>query len=123
MNHVELFAGCGGMSLGLSAAGFDTLMANELSPMAAETYAYNLLESDLSTGDLFDDVIWLDSIHPRGEQIKRLRENPQGEKHGENIAIYNDAVQGNGHKLFPKKTLLVACIKKVNAQLKSKKLF
>lgn len=42
--YVELFAGCGGMSLGLESAGFTRLMANELSPMAAETFAYNLVE-------------------------------------------------------------------------------
>lgn len=40
--HIKLFAGCGGMSLGLDAAGFDLFMANELSPMAAETFAFNL---------------------------------------------------------------------------------
>lgn len=43
-SYVELFAGCGGMSLGLENAGFMRLMANELSPMAAETFAYNLVE-------------------------------------------------------------------------------
>ena len=41
--HIELFAGCGGMSLGLDAAGFELLFANELSPMAGETFAYNIL--------------------------------------------------------------------------------
>jgi site-specific DNA-cytosine methylase len=30
---VELFAGCGGMSLGLETAGFQLFFANELSPM------------------------------------------------------------------------------------------
>ena len=45
--HIELFAGCGGMSLGLDAAGFDLFMANELSPMAGETFAFNLFGENL----------------------------------------------------------------------------
>ena len=46
MNHIELFAGCGGLSLGLESAGFELFVANELSPMASETFAYNLLNVD-----------------------------------------------------------------------------
>lgn len=42
--YVELFSGCGGMSLGLESAGFTRLLANEISPMAAETFAYNLVK-------------------------------------------------------------------------------
>ncbi len=42
MNHIELFAGCGGMSLGLKAAGFKLLFANELGKMASTSYAQNL---------------------------------------------------------------------------------
>lgn len=45
---VELFAGYGGMSLGLKAPGFNLAFANEISPMAAETFAYNLLPNTLS---------------------------------------------------------------------------
>ena len=47
MNHIELFAGCGGLSLGLETAGFELVMANELSPMASETFAYNILNAEL----------------------------------------------------------------------------
>jgi len=39
----ELFAGCGGISLGLKATGFELAFANELSGMAAETFCYNLI--------------------------------------------------------------------------------
>ena len=41
--YVELFAGCGGMSLGIESEGFRRLFANELSPMPAATYAFNLI--------------------------------------------------------------------------------
>lgn len=41
---VDLFAGCGGLSLGLKRAGFHVTLAVEKSPMAAETYYHNLIE-------------------------------------------------------------------------------
>lgn len=42
---IDLFAGCGGLSLGLRRAGWELLCAVELSPMAAETYFANLIAS------------------------------------------------------------------------------
>lgn len=42
--YAELFCGCGGLSLGLQNSGFKCLLANDVSPMAAETYAFNLVE-------------------------------------------------------------------------------
>ena len=47
MNYIELFAGCGGLTLGLEKSGFELLLANELSPMAAETFAYNHCHANL----------------------------------------------------------------------------
>ncbi|MCP4350320.1 MAG: DNA cytosine methyltransferase [Desulfobacterales bacterium] len=49
--YIDLFAGCGGMSLGLDAAGLNRSFANELSPMAAETYAYNLVHNKRPASD------------------------------------------------------------------------
>lgn len=78
--HIELFAGCGGMSLGLEAAGFDLFMANELSPMAGETFAYNILGEDLT--NLANEkkkskkVLWLKSKYSNDNLKNRLRENP-----------------------------------------------
>ncbi len=43
---VDLFAGAGGLSLGLVRAGLEGILAVEASPMAAETYFRNLLERD-----------------------------------------------------------------------------
>lgn len=78
MNHIELFAGCGGLSLGLEKAGFELSLANELSPMAAETFAFNLLGEDFESVSKNKGVpqqtLWLSSKHPDLKQ--RLRENP-----------------------------------------------
>ena len=57
MNHIELFAGCGGLSLGLETAGFQLLLANELSPMASETFAYNILNADLENKKNIEKVL------------------------------------------------------------------
>jgi DNA (cytosine-5)-methyltransferase 1 len=42
VNYIELFAGCGGLSLGLKANGFKLVFANELGEMAARTFSCNL---------------------------------------------------------------------------------
>lgn len=80
LRHIELFAGCGGMSLGLESAGFELFFANELSPMAAETFAYNLLNENLETlaAEKKEPVksIWVKSKYSKTELSKRLRENP-----------------------------------------------
>lgn len=43
---VSLFSGCGGSDVGLTAAGFQILMANDLLSYAAQTYQANLPETD-----------------------------------------------------------------------------
>jgi DNA (cytosine-5)-methyltransferase 1 len=76
LKHIELFAGCGGMSLGLEAAGYGLYFANELSPMAGETFAYNLLNQALEENKSIDKTLWIKSQFPKNEIEKRLRENP-----------------------------------------------
>jgi DNA (cytosine-5)-methyltransferase 1 len=78
LNHIELFSGCGGMSLGLDRAGFKLIFANELSPMAAESFAFNFFGEDLERisdlNEIPKNVIWLSSNF---KSLKaRLRENP-----------------------------------------------
>ena len=72
MNHIELFAGCGGMSLGFKSCGFELLMANEVSPMAAETFSYNIMGKDIRENK---DTLWLESNYSREDIELRLREN------------------------------------------------
>ena len=82
MNYIELFAGCGGLSLGLKSVGFDLIMANELSPMAAESYAFNFFKEDLqaqadSSSPKLKKTLWLSSQFELPQLKQRLRENPK----------------------------------------------
>lgn len=53
---VDLFAGCGGLSLGLEHAGFETVFFNEIVPNYASTYIANreLSEGNYYVGDIND---------------------------------------------------------------------
>ena len=53
--HVDLFSGCGGLSLGLRQAGFELALAVEKSEMAAETFYHNFVEriSDQTHEDIW----------------------------------------------------------------------
>lgn len=64
------------MSLGLHSAGFDLSLANELSPMAGETFAFNHLGVDLTAQKEQESVVWLSSAFSRQDMNSRLRENP-----------------------------------------------
>ena len=57
---IDLFSGCGGLSLGLSNAGFDIILANELNEDAASTYVHNLIKkAGHDTKIIVDDVCHL----------------------------------------------------------------
>lgn len=82
MNYIELFAGCGGLSLGLKSVKFELVLANELSPMAAESYAFNFLKEDLSLQaeqkvPKVKKTLWLNSGYTVQDLRQRLREDPR----------------------------------------------
>lgn len=53
LHAIDLFAGCGGLSLGLELAGFNTLLYSELSKDAGDTYARNLAKpATVRVGDV-----------------------------------------------------------------------
>lgn len=54
-NYIDLFAGCGGLSLGLHKAGWKGLFAIEKSPQAFKTLEHNLIK----TNKHFEWVDWL----------------------------------------------------------------
>lgn len=49
---IDLFAGCGGMSLGFELGGYQTLLAVEKDAWASETYAFNHPNTKVFTGDI-----------------------------------------------------------------------
>jgi DNA (cytosine-5)-methyltransferase 1 len=67
-SYIDLFAGCGGLSLGFERSGADLVLAVERSPMAAETFRHNLIEPIKSESE------WADYVaSPIAEQVsKRL---------------------------------------------------
>ena len=47
-NHfIDLFAGCGGFSLGLEQAGFEPVLFNELNESAADSYRINREDKEI----------------------------------------------------------------------------
>ena len=97
MNHIELFAGCGGLSLGLESAGFKLVMANELSPMAAETFAYNFFNENLEESCLESRVMWLSSNYEKENRKARLREDPRKfPELSENKSDFSENTELNG---------------------------
>lgn len=51
---IDLFAGCGGMTVGFAAEGFDPILAVEWDRFAAATYAANFGEGHVRAGDIAD---------------------------------------------------------------------
>jgi DNA (cytosine-5)-methyltransferase 1 len=49
---VSIFSGCGGSDLGLRDAGFDILLANDVSRYACNTYKLNMPETEVICGDV-----------------------------------------------------------------------
>jgi len=111
-----LFSGCGGMSLGMKKAGFELLLANELSPMAAETFSYNFLNENLEElsieNSVSENTLWINSNH---DNLKaRLRENPLSFPAIESIDGYSDIPET---PILLKGKLLVGSIVELNKLL------
>ena len=52
MDFIDLFAGAGGLSEGLTEAGFHCLFANEIVPVYAQTYRFNHPDTKVTTADI-----------------------------------------------------------------------
>lgn len=101
MNHIELFAGCGGLCLGLQRAGFELTMANELSPMAAETFSYNMFGEDLTDPtQKRSKTVWLSSKYDTSDFISRLREDPRDFPEKENCELLDDGSNLENHLII-----------------------
>lgn len=78
MRFIDVFAGCGGLSLGLLKAGCEGIIAIEKNPMAFETLRHNLIEGERYQ---FDWPDWLprqamsceDFLNGYGREISQLK--------------------------------------------------
>ena len=77
---VDLFAGCGGLGLGLEQAGFETVFVNELHQDAINTYLFNRPDSALKEAQNHSfDIL---SLTQRPSELKALAERLRRE-HGD----------------------------------------
>ena len=77
LKSIDLFAGCGGLSLGLEQSGYETVFVNELHPDAMNTYLANRLNSGLSNPNnhSFDIMKITQSSGEVDALAKRLKAN------------------------------------------------
>jgi len=121
MKHIELFAGCGGLSIGMKSAGFKLIMANEISPMAAETFAYNLLKEDIGSKNI-SHSFWIKSKFKKNDP-KRLREDYRNITLLPNHEIFSDIKKSINLK-YLKGGLLIGDIQDLNIEIdRSTKLY
>ena len=121
MNYIELFAGCGGLSLGLKSEGFNLILANEISPMASETFAFNLLGEDIVSESKNSKIFWLESQYKRNDKL-RLKEDYRELSKLPKKSIFSDIDKLNDLNTL-KGTLLIGGIQKLNKAIaKSKNL-
>ena len=80
LKSIDLFAGCGGLSLGLEMAGFETVFVNELHPDAMQTFLINRPNSNLSgKGNHINDIFSL-TKNPKDLAAFKIR---MQKEHGE----------------------------------------
>jgi DNA (cytosine-5)-methyltransferase 1 len=75
LKSIDLFAGCGGLSLGLEQSGYETVFVNELHPDAMNTYLANRIQTNLSNPknhsfDIMDITQSADNLESLARRLK-----------------------------------------------------
>ena len=74
---IDLFAGAGGLSLGLELAGFETLVAVENNKSAAQTYEYNFPNTKMICKDIKEiDMGEIESLLRKNETLDLVAGGP-----------------------------------------------
>jgi site-specific DNA-cytosine methylase len=78
LNFIDLFAGAGGLSEGLTEAGFHGLYANEVMAEYAQTYKKNHPETEVMTADVrtIDPVVIRQGLGLEREQLDLMAGGP-----------------------------------------------
>jgi DNA (cytosine-5)-methyltransferase 1 len=80
LKSIDLFAGCGGLSLGLELAGFETVFVNELHPDAMQTFLINRPNTKLSlNGNHVNDIFTLTKNPKKLADFKSRIQKEHGE--------------------------------------------
>ena len=78
LKFIDLFAGCGGLSLGLEQAGFQPIFVNEINKDALSTYQFNRREEFPYLSDprfFVEDIKEIVSLSPLSLYICFIRES------------------------------------------------
>lgn len=82
-SYIDVFAGCGGLSLGLGWAGWSGIFAIEKDPMAYSTFQHNLVSEDAPYRHFMQWPNWLPQ---EAHDIEDLLSDPNIEKHLESLS-------------------------------------
>jgi DNA (cytosine-5)-methyltransferase 1 len=103
LRAVDLFAGAGGLSLGLRWAGFEVVAANDFDPDSCATYAFNHPETRVVPGDIEQDEVVRDVVRAaRRDTIDLLAGGPpcQGFSQMRNFSRFIDDPRNRLYKRF-----------------------
>ncbi len=89
---VDLFAGCGGFSLGLEEAGFDTVFVNELHPHAMATYLKNRQQTSLA--DVRNHCFDIFNLTQNPSDLEALAKRFKREHGGVDLVVGGPPCQG-----------------------------
>lgn len=104
MNIIDLFAGCGGLSLGFKMAGFDIPLAIEKDEWAAETYKQNHQNTKVIVGDI-TQINDFDNLLPKNIKIDGIIGGPP---------CQGFSLSGNRDKNDPRNSLFMEFVRFVN---------
>ena len=104
MNVIDLFAGCGGLSLGFEMAGFNIPLAIEKDGWAAETYKNNHKKTKVVVGDI-TQITDFESLLPTSIEIDGIIGGPP---------CQGFSLSGNRDKNDPRNSLFMEFVRFVN---------
>lgn len=104
MNLIDLFAGCGGLSLGFEMAGFNIPLAVERDEWASKTYSYNHPDTRVITQDI-TQIQNFDTLIPNNIVIDGIIGGPP---------CQGFSLSGNRDKTDPRNSLFMDFVRFVN---------